>query len=136
MSSTRHTTTNGPLRQERFASSPEFERGLIASMVARRCSALDDPKDRELIWFLQYLSHQQGGLKAFAADLLTKYEGRLGSEAMLKIGKKVGQNYNAEEVRKIRRDLPGEGSRNFPLRGEIRDGTHWVECYSSKIGCI
>jgi hypothetical protein len=58
-----------PLRQERYCSSPELERGLLANLVAKRCEVLADREDRELIWFLQYLSHGNGGLKKVAADL-------------------------------------------------------------------
>jgi hypothetical protein len=118
MSSTRHATTNGPLRQERFASSPEFERGLMANLVARRCSVLDDPADRELIWALQYLSHQAGGLKAVADDLLEKFGDCVGTKAMASIGKRAGQAYTADEVREVRKQIPAQLRYSFKLRGE------------------
>jgi len=70
MSNTRRASPDSPLRQERYCSSPEFERGLLANLVARRCEVLADREDRELIWFLQYLSHGNGGLKKVANDLL------------------------------------------------------------------
>ena len=68
MSSTRRAPMGSHFRQEKYASSAEFEIGLNAILVARRCSLLTDPKEIELIWFLQHLSHQQGGLKKVAED--------------------------------------------------------------------
>ena len=121
MSSTRHAEDDSTFRQERYASSPEFERGLIATGVAKRCELIDAPADRELIWFVQYLSHQDGGLAAVARDLLARYPERIGTRTMLEIGKRETVNYNADEMRLIRRELPRAESRNFPLKGE----TEW-----------
>src|SRR5471032_2428830 len=70
MSSTRRASENSPFRQEKYASSVEFELGLNAVLVAKRCSILTDPKEIELVWFLQYLSHQRGSLTNFAKVLL------------------------------------------------------------------
>ena len=61
MSNTRHAKPGGPLRQERFASS--YEQGLLANLVAKRCSLLADPEARALIWFYQWLSWQPGGIE-------------------------------------------------------------------------
>jgi hypothetical protein len=69
MSNTRRASPDNPLRQERYCSSPEFERGLLANLVAKRCEVLADRGERELIWFLQYLSHCNGGLRKVANDL-------------------------------------------------------------------
>ena len=69
MSNTRRASPDSPLRQERYCSSTELERGLLANLVAKRCEVLANRGDRELIWFLQYLSHGNGGLKKVAADL-------------------------------------------------------------------
>ena len=118
MSSTRYKPEDAPMRQERFASSQEFERGLIASMVARRCSVLDDAADRELIWWLHFMSHRDGGLKALVADLLTKHGERLGTVAMRKFGKRSG-NYSADQVREIRTGLPKTLRGRFLIKGEI-----------------
>ena len=60
MSSTRRAAPGTHPRQERFASSPQFERGLMANLVALRCEVIADKKQRELIWFLQGLSHELG----------------------------------------------------------------------------
>lgn len=62
MSNTRKAEPGTPIRQERYASSPEIERGLPAKLVAMRCGVLDRAEDRQLIWFLQSLSYKRGGL--------------------------------------------------------------------------
>lgn len=125
--STRHATPGSEFAPEKFASSPEFERGLPGAMVARRCSALDDPKGRELIWFLHWLSHQPGAWHSLVGGLLANYPEKIGTPSMLKIGKRAGQKYNAAEVREIRRELPENIAYKFPLRGETdcdRDHFH------------
>src|SRR5205085_2051025 len=58
MSSTRRQTKEGPLRQERFMSSRLLRRGLIGNAVARRTTAIKTAAERELVWFLQDLSHR------------------------------------------------------------------------------
>ena len=72
MSSTRKAKDDTVFHQYRYASSPEFGRGLIANLVARRCSVLDSKADRELIWWLQYQSHQAGSIPVLAQDLTSK----------------------------------------------------------------
>jgi len=52
MSNTRKADPGSSFRQERFASSPEFQRGLMANLVARRCELLSRAEDRDLFWFL------------------------------------------------------------------------------------
>jgi len=118
MSSTRTAKNNSTLHQERYASSPEFERGLMATRVAALCDTIESADDRELIWFIQYLSHQTGGLAAVAADLISRYRDRVGTRAMLTAGKEAGQSYTADEVRKIRMDMPASYREEFPLKGE------------------
>jgi len=102
MSSTRKAKDDSGFHQNRYASSPEFERGLVASLVARRCSVLDYKAARELIWFVHYLSHQEGGLAAVAKDLIAKYPERLQTVEMLKIGMKAGKVCTTEQVKQIR----------------------------------
>lgn len=69
MSSTR-TNTNGTFRPERWASSPEFDRPLKANLVAARCSVLEPPELRELVWFMQFMSLQRGGLRWLASEVV------------------------------------------------------------------
>lgn len=118
MSSTRRATDDSTFHQNKYASSPEFERGLSAKLVAKRVSVIQDRADRQLIWFLQYLSHQEGGLTAVSGQLLEKYPEKVATAAMLQTGKSENKNYTADEVAKIRLDMPGELRGRFPLKGE------------------
>lgn len=60
MSGTRIAKPGSRPRQERFASS--FDRGLLANLVAKRCAVIESQEQREMIWFLQWLSWLPGGL--------------------------------------------------------------------------
>ena len=117
MSSTRRANTGATFRQERFASSQGYERGLMANLVAKRCTVLEHAEDRELIWFLQLLSHQPGGIKKLAADLTAQFPNRLASDAMRKFGMRAGQVYSASQVKKVRDEL----DHPFPLKGEFSE---------------
>lgn len=66
MSTTRTASPDAPLKQERWASSPLFDRALKANLVALRCSVLESAELRELVWFIQYLSTQPGALRTAA----------------------------------------------------------------------
>src|SRR5215472_3298965 len=118
MSSTRHAKPGSRFRQDKFSSSPEFETGLIANLVARRCSILDDPEEREIVWFLQLLSHRQGGIEKVARELAEQFKDRVGTLQMMKYGTKPGQVYNRDQVDHIRRFFPFPHCREFPLRGD------------------
>jgi len=118
VSNTRHAAPGAPLKQQRYASSPELETGLLANLVAKRCRTIESQADRELVWFLQLLSHRQGGLAAVARELRERFADRMGTKAMRRIGIKPGQVCKAEQVRAIRADLPAFGGDDFLLKGE------------------
>jgi hypothetical protein len=120
MSSTRKTADESVFNQSSFSSSPEFERGLLANLVAKRCALLDAPADRELIWFVQFLSHQEGGLAAVASDLLTRYADRIGTATMQALRKDYSANYTSDEVRAIRAEMDPDLVFEFALKGEIK----------------
>jgi hypothetical protein len=120
MSSTRQTTDKGIFRQERFASSQEFERGLMANLVAKRCSVLSRAEDRELVWFIQLLSHQDGGLNKLAADLRVHFPERIATASMRQFGIKAGQVYSTRQVRAVRSEIPA-GEFSYPLKGEMEE---------------
>jgi hypothetical protein len=113
MSSTRRAKGDSVFHQGRYASSPEFERGLLANLVAKRTALLDDKSQIELVWFLHYLSHQPGSLAAVVKDLLAKYPDRIQTEEMAELKLKRGRTCNAELVKKLRDRLD-----DFPLKGE------------------
>ncbi|MFO1487837.1 MAG: ATP-binding protein [Verrucomicrobiota bacterium] len=116
MSNTRHAKPGNPLRQERYASSEEFQRGLNGYLVSRRGALLDKPEDRELIYWLQWLSHRDGGLQKFAEQIVAENQTEIGTPSMLAFGKRAGQRYNAEQVRTIRREIKADVQ--FLLKGE------------------
>jgi hypothetical protein len=115
MSSTRRAEPGKPLRQERWSSSPEFERGILAQRTAPRCALLESAEERRLIWFVQRMSHALG-LKRLVADVKEKFGARIGTATMRKL---VGvKKYNAEHVRAVRSELPVEEREIFLLNGE------------------
>jgi hypothetical protein len=63
MSSTRTAQTPGPMRQERFASSAGFSKGLLGNLVARRCARVNSVTARERIYFLHEVSSREPGLR-------------------------------------------------------------------------
>src|ERR1700677_4660598 len=98
---TRRAAEGSPFHQERYASTPALEKGLNGVLVKNRCATLSDPREIELVWFIQYQSQRQGALEKFTADLLAEFPERLGTPQMLSIGKRDGI-YNANEVRAVR----------------------------------
>lgn len=118
MSSTRHASEGSRFRQERYASSQEYERGLMANLVAKRCSVLERAEDRDLIWFLQLISHRPGGVKKLAADLIRLHPERVATKSMRKYGMKADRIYSAAEVKTVRFEIVGG---EYPLKGEIPD---------------
>jgi len=118
MSSTRRSADGASLDQSAWANSPSIEYGLTAYQVAKRTACLDRIEDRELIWALQKFSVERG-VAAVKADLLKNYLHRIGTAAMIRIGKRAGEHYDAAEVREIRGELPREFRQEFPLRGEL-----------------
>lgn len=117
MSTTRTAKPGSAFRQERFSSSPEFKRGLMANLVAQRSALLVDELDRAVVWFLQLRSHRDGGLNLVAQELLERFPEQIATRSMLKFGAAPGQVYNADQVRAARAEIP-DGEEQFPLQGE------------------
>jgi predicted CopG family antitoxin len=63
------------MAQERFMSSPEYvsRRGILANAVAAKAQLYRSAGHRSLLFFLQGLSMQEGGLKAVAEDLFDMF---------------------------------------------------------------
>ena len=82
--STRRADPNAPLSQERYMSSPEFAelRGVSATAVAARCAMLVSAEKRQLLWFIQGVSLQPGGLKRMAKELVQMFPERCDGEDM------------------------------------------------------
>ena len=73
MSNTRYAQPGSPLNQNRFASSPDIERGLLGNLVALKCAGIEAAEDRELLYWLQSISHKPGGLAGIATEALRRY---------------------------------------------------------------
>lgn len=121
MSSTRHAAPGSPMRQEKYCSSPEYERGPFGHLVAKRCHKIESPEDAELIWFVQAMLWKFGPQK-FAAQLLEKFPGRTGTASMMQFGREGGRFYEADQVKAIRKEIDTPNDRvlekRFLLRGE------------------
>ena len=108
-------------RQDAYASSAEYDRGVLGNIVAARCQKLTDPEEIAMLWWLQQVSWRDGGLELFAQNFLKANQARIGTAAMHRLGLKPGRVYQADEVREIRREMfrvKSEARLNFPLKGE------------------
>jgi len=119
MSNTRHSAPGSPFRQERYCSSRQFQQGLLANLVARRCRVISDRSERDLIYFVQLLSHEEGGLERLAAVLREKFADGIGTRSMHRVGIRANGFYSAAQVKAIRRDMPREEADSFVLKGEM-----------------
>ena len=72
MSNTRYAAEGEPLNHERFCSAPEYCRGIVATMVGKKCSVVEDPRVVALLWFLQQRSLQLGGLRKTAKEIIER----------------------------------------------------------------
>ena len=124
MSSTRHAAEDSPLRQERWASSPAFAGGLKANLVAKKCSLIESAADRQLIWFLQKLSHTPG-MAGVARELLERFSKNIGTASM----RGITGACNAKQVAAIRAEIPNTPDK-FLLHGEMSEmEKRTCECY-------
>jgi len=123
---TRNASEDSPFRQERYMSSPEIQRGLLANCVAARVQFLSDSLHRKLVWWLQRASWQPGGLDKVAEEIATRWPERFVTRSMMEIGFEKGRIYSAEEVQQVRSDIPqardgnGRSDGEFLLKGEGR----------------
>jgi hypothetical protein len=105
-------------RQDAFASSTEFERGVLGNLLAARCHKLTDHEEIAMLWWLQQISWREGGLEQFAKEFLVANRAQIGTPSMLKFGTRAGQIYTAAQVRAVRDELGEAQASHFPLRGE------------------
>ncbi len=79
--STRRQQTPGPLSQQRYMSSPEYAElhGINGVAASARAAVLLHAAKRNLIWFIQGLSLEEGGLKRVARELLEIFPKRIAS---------------------------------------------------------
>lgn len=117
MSTRKQDPENSTFRQDSFSSSPEFERGVLANLVAARCQVLHDPETIAVLWWLQQVSWRVGGLDAFASVFLSSHQHLIGTGEMHRFGRAPGQIYSAEEVKEIRKAFQN-GRYIFQLKDE------------------
>ncbi len=108
MSSTRRAAPGAPMSQARYSSSATYERGLLGNLVAVRCKRIKRPEDRALVYFIQGLSHQEGGLEQFTRDFFDAFGDRFGTPSMHLFGIVSGQSYSPEQMELISREVPLE----------------------------
>jgi hypothetical protein len=94
--------------QERLTSASQLERGLLANLVAKRCEALSNTRDRELIWGLQFISHQ-GGVGKLSRELVNRFRDEIGTPAMRRFGMADGQLYTPTQAKLIAGEIASAG---------------------------
>lgn len=121
MPTRRQDSNSREFRQDAFASSAEYERGVLGNLVAARCAKLMNRETVEMLWWLQQISWREGGLELFAADFLACHRELIGTRSMHEFGVRPGQTYTADQVRAVRSELKshaGRAAERFPLKGE------------------
>lgn len=123
MSNTRRQSPDTyQFRQSAFASSTDYERGLLGNLVAARCQRVENPETVAVLWWLQQISWREGGIEHFAGTFIAEHPELVGTASMHLFGMRGGQVYNAEQVRVVRREIArAHGpyqAEEFPLRGE------------------
>jgi AAA domain len=103
---TRRAESGAPLSQERYMSSPEFAelRGISGSAATAKASILSSHRQRSLIYFLQALSLETGGLPKVVEQLLKQFPERIGSETMHRAGMRPGQAYSGKVLEAVQRE--------------------------------
>jgi hypothetical protein len=85
----------------------------MANLVVKRTAALEDPRDRQLVWWIQLVSHEDGGLLKLSRGLAEAFPDRIATRTMQKAGTRTGQIYGSECVKLIRREI-AESSTEMP----------------------
>lgn len=102
---------------------------MLANSVARKCTVVKKPEDRELIMWVQFLSLSEGGLSSLAKELMEMFPQFIATKSMQEFGTKPGKIYNANQVRKVRAEFPPSDSTTeflgggFPIKGDMP--RHW-----------
>lgn len=80
--STRRAEPDAPLSYERYMSSPEYAdaRAISGRAVAAKCALLASPAQRRLLWFIQGLSVEHGGVARLAKELVEMFPTRIRQE--------------------------------------------------------
>jgi histone H3/H4 len=120
MSSTRYAPEDSELRQERWASSSEYNGAISALLAAKRIALVDDEETKAVLWFIQARSLRPGGLKELTKELFAFLPRSVGTPTMRRTCCKPDKVYPADLVRKIRDELPCRlPGCEIPLRGDV-----------------
>ena len=118
MPTRRQNTEAKVFRQDAFASSPEYDRGILGNLLAARCQRLTDREEIALMWWLQSVSWAEGGLLAFARAFIESHLEEFCPESFRRIGIDRSRVYGPEEIRRIRGPLSVEMQQRLGLKGE------------------
>jgi histone H3/H4 len=128
MSNTRTAKPGTEYRVERYMSDPTLAAGraLPFLVVSAKAELLGDERKRQLLYFLQMRSIEDGGLRKVADEFLEMVKHRFGTASMRKFGCRPGQVYNREQVLAVRTEL-------FPrrLRAPLQPGSAFYSVMTS-----
>ncbi len=122
MSSTRYRQDGSAVSQEAYASSSAHEVGLLGNLVARRCKVAMRSEHRALCYFLQQLSHRDGGLRRVADEILAAFPEKFRTPGMRGLALKPGQKLDDDEREALRHDFPDTPNRSAQDDAALLDG--------------
>jgi hypothetical protein len=90
---------------------PEMLAGQLAKAAQLELAAFHDwlamdPRHREMLWFIQAMSTEPGGLEAFARRLLATSQDLIGTQVMKALGVRRGQKLSLEQKQAVLKSLP------------------------------
>ncbi len=118
MPTRKQSTETKVFRQDAFASSSEYERGILGNLLAARCQRLTDREEIALMWWLQGISWAEGGLQAFAASFIESHLENFCPPSFRKLGVDRNRIYGPDEIKTIRAPFDNQGRHRLALRGE------------------
>jgi len=85
-------------------SSPEYAelRGVMGNAVTAKASILTSPRKRSLLFFLQALSLEPGGLRTVAEKIFEMFPERIGTPSMIAVGLRAGMKLTDAQVLAVR----------------------------------
>lgn len=110
--------TDGGFHQERYCAEGQFDKRLLANLVAKKCETLSDASDRKLILAVQKVSHEEG-LEKLSTDLLKRFPDQIGTDGMRRFGMAAGQVYTPDQAKFIAEEIASAGGQ-APLLDKMR----------------
>ena len=106
MSSTRYAPDDGELRQQRWASDPDFSTSVNALLAAKRIALIADRALQELLWFIQWRSLKPRGLRQFAEEIIKTFPERLGTPTMRRLHLRRGKKISDSVKEQLKGEFP------------------------------